>query len=269
MLTILQGDWIERLRELPEASVQCCVTSPPYDDLRTYGQGDNLSDWDFPDGSAELSRVMEPGGTICWVVGSQVINGSESLSPFVQAAGFVEECGLRLHDTMIWEKTHVATPCATRYHQMFEYIFVFTKGKQKTFNPIEDRKNLWAGAEPFSYNSKRQQDGSIVKTRDADARGAIREYGRRSNIWKGNSAAQENPCTTLPHPAMMPKWLVRDLILSFSNPGDTVLDPFGGSGTTGMVALELGRKATLIELNPDYVKLIEQRCRVTPGLQLA
>jgi DNA modification methylase len=90
----------------------------------------------------------------------------------------------------------------------------------------------------------------------------------RGNVWKGKTRGQEEMCCKLPHPAMMPRWLVRDLILSWSNPGDTLLDPFGGSGTTGQVALELGRSATLIELNPDYVKMIEARTNVTPGLSL-
>jgi len=70
------------------------------------------------------------------------------------------------------------------------------------------------------------------------------------------------------HFATFPPDLIKPCILAGTKPGDVVLDPFGGSGTTGMVALELGRKAILCELNPEYVKLAEQRCRVTPGLPL-
>ena len=71
------------------------------------------------------------------------------------------------------------------------------------------------------------------------------------------------------HFATFPPDLIKPCVLAGSKPGDTIIDPFGGSGTTGMVALELGRKAILIELNPDYVKLAESRCFVTPGLALA
>lgn len=267
LLTILCGDSAAQLRTLEAGSVQLVVTSPPYDNARTYGSA--AFEWNFEAVAVELHRVLEDGGTLCWNVGDMVVDGSETLTSFRQALYFKDKCGFLLHDTMIWEKTHVATPCSNRYHQMFEYVFVFTKGKQKTFNAIEDRKNLWAGAEPFSYNSKRQQDGTIIKTRDADGRGSIREYGRRSNVWKGNSAAQETPCATLPHPAMMPKWLARDLILSFSNAGDTVCDPFLGSGTTAIEAIQTGRKAIGIDKNPEYVALARNRCaQATPGFAL-
>ena len=265
-IKILQGDSVEMLKAIPDASVHLVVTSPPYDSLRSYGG--NLK-WDFEGTALELFRVLVPGGAVCWNVNDSVVDGSETLTSCDQKSFFHRKAGFCIHDTMIWEKTHVACPDSTRYHQMFEYVFVLSKGKPSTFNRISDRRNKWAGATPFSYNSKRLVNGDIKRTREVDDRGAIAEFGSRSNVWKGNSRAQEEPCVTLPQPAMMPKWLVRDLILSWSNIGDTVLDPFAGSGTTGRMAFENNRNAILIEINPDYIPIIEQQIsNVTPDLIL-
>lgn len=264
MLTIIQGDWEERLKDIPDCSIDLTVTSPPYDDARTYGG----HKWEFEHGAIELFRVMKPGGVVCWNVNDMVKDGSETLTSCKQKIFFVEQCGFRIHDTMIWEKTHVACPDSTRYHQMFEYVFILSKGKPKTFNRIADRPNKWAGSTPFSYNSKRLANGAIKKTREVEGRGKISDMGSRSNVWKGNSRAQEEPCHTLEHPAMMPKWIVRDMILSWSNPDDVVLDPMAGSGTVPYQAIATGRRAIAIEINTDYIPLIESACRVTPGLQL-
>lgn len=261
MLSILSGDALEKLRELPDESVQCCVTSPPYDNLRTYGG----FTWDFEATAKELYRVMCGGGIVCWNVNDSVVDGSETLTSCKQKIFFREACGFRVHDTMIYEKMNFPFPASTRYHQIFEYVFVLSKGEPRCFNPIKDRKNLTAGETTWGQNTQRQTNGQMYKALQRFSE----EFGMRTNIWKGRTAGQENPCKEIEHPATMPEWLAHDLVLSWSNTGDTVLDPFAGSGTTGRVALELGRRAVLIELNPDYVKLIEQRCNVTLGLPLA
>lgn len=262
LLTVLEGDSAEIMKSLADESVDLVVTSPPYDGLRTYG---GVLDWDFEATARQIDRVLKPGGVCCWNVNDATVDGSETLTSCDQKIFFNRTLGLLIHDTMIWKKVHVAAPNPRLYHQMFEYIFVLSKGRAKTFNPIEDRPNKYGGKSPFSFNSKRQVDGSIKKTRE---RGICADMGRRANVWEGNSRAQENPCAPLPHPAMMPAWLARDLIISFSNTGDTVLDPFGGSGTTGKEAIGLGRKAILCEKNTDFLKLIREQCDVTPGLQL-
>lgn len=259
---MVTGDAFEQLRLLPDESVQCCVTSPPYDNLREYGG----HSWDFEGIARELTRVMCLGGVICWNVGDSVVDGSETLSSFRQALFFKDSCGLRVHDTMIYHKSNFGHPERVRYHQLFEYVFVLTKGAPHCFNPLIDKRNVWQGTGTFGRNTVREADGTMSER----TRNVISEYGMRGNVWSGKTAGQEGQlCKGSEHPAPMPEWLARDLVLSWSNVGDTVLDPFGGSGTTGMVAIELGRKAVLIELNPDYVKLIHQRCDVTPGLALS
>ncbi len=259
---IMQGDWIEQLNTLPDESVQCCVTSPPYDSLRTYGG----FSWDFQAGAQHLYRVMCDGGIMCWNVNDSVVNGSETLNSFRQAIYFKDVCHFNVHDTMIYEKSNGSKPDPTRYNPCMEYIFILSKGKPRCFNPIKDKKNVTAGKPCFGIHTMREKDGRMT---DRKERKVAAEYGTRSNVWKGLTRGQEDAGLNLPHPAMMPSWLARDLILSWSNTGDTVLDPLAGSGTTGVAALELGRKAILIESNPDYVKLIEARTNVTPGFQMA
>lgn len=261
-LTILCGDALEKLRELPDESVQCCVTSPPYDDLRTYGK----FSWDFEGIALELYRVMETGGVVCWNIGDSVVDGSEALTSSKQKIFFREKCKFRIHDTMIYEKLNFSHPERIRYHQIFEYIFILSKGAPQTFNALRDKKNSTAGCVGnLGVNTFTERDGS----KSERSKKITAEFGMRTNVWRGKTRGQEEMCQVMTHPALMPKWLAHDLILSWSNPGNTVLDPFAGSGTTGVEALELGRKAILIELNPKYVTLIEQRTDVTPGLALA
>lgn len=262
-LIILEGDAVENLRTLETGSVHCVVTSPPYDALRTYGG----FTWDFEATAKELYRVMCDGGIVCWNVNDSVVDGSETLTSAKQKIFFREACGFRIHDTMIYAHSGNINSDATRYTQSFEYVFILSKGKPRTFNPICDKKNIWAGVSPFGTKTKREANGDLTNR----ATYVTPDFSMRENIWRGKTASQEGqPCTNgHKHPAVMPEWLAHDLVLSWSNVGDTILDPFGGSGTTGKQALELGRKAILIELNPAYCELMRERTNVTPGLALA
>lgn len=257
-LEIKVGDCAECLKSFQDGSVDIFVTSPPYDSLRAYGG----HGWDFEGLAHEMFRTLKPGGVACWNVGDSVVDGSESLTSFKQAIYFKDVVGFRVHDTMIYEKSNGSKPDATRYNPCAEYIFVLTKGKIATFNPIRDKKNVTAGKPCFGNHTMRERDGSMSVRKD---RKIAAEYGIRSNIWKGNTRGQEDVGKNLDHPAMMPKWLARDLILSYSNPGDLVADPMAGSGTTGAAAISTGRRAWLCEVNPEYIPIIEQSCDVTPG----
>lgn len=261
MIEIHQGDWVERLRELPDDSVDLTVTSPPYDDLRTYGG----HKWDFASGALQLFRVTKPGGVVCWNVGDATIKGTETLTSFRQAIYFKDVCGFFVHDTMIYMKSNGSKPNPRRYNQVMEYIFIFSKGVPSTVNLIRDKPNVTAGKSVFGKHTMREKDGSMTLRKN---RIVAAEFGVRGNVWLGNTRGQEDVCQALPHPAMMPKWLARDLVLSFSNPGDTVLDPMAGSGTTGMAAIETGRNTILFENNPDYIPVIQQSCNITPGFKL-
>lgn len=253
------GDSVRVLPTLEASSVQCCVTSPPYDDLRTYGGIKSFTFDDFCIVAKELYRVLCDGGILCWNVGDSVVDGSETLTSSKQKIFFREQCGFRVHDTMIYEKVNFGHPEKSRYHQLFEYVFILSKGEPRCFNPIKDKRNIYAGTGTWGKNTVRERDGTMTER----PRNLISEFGMRGNVWRGKTSGQEHGSIESVHPALMPHWLARDLIESWSNPGDLIIDPFFGSGTTGKAADLLGRQWLGIELNPEYAKLAETRTRQT------
>jgi len=238
------------LKQLDDCSIDLTVTSPPYDNLRTY----NGFSFDFETIAKELYRVTKQGGVVVWIVADQTIEGNESGTSFRQAL-FFKETGFNLNDTMIWSK-----PCFTavgaltaRYAQTFEYMFVFTKGKICTVNLIRDRKNKWAGH--VHTGTTRERNG---ETRSASTRGKIlADYGPRFNVWEMSSCRQSE-CNG-DHPAPFPEQLALDHITSWSNEGDIVLDPFMGSGTTAKAALLLRRKFIGFEISKEYCDMANKR----------
>lgn len=136
--TIIEGDAAKILKEnIPDNSIDLVVTSPPYDNLRKYnGSGEGWNREKFKEIANELSRVLKQGGVIVWNVNDKIENGTKTGTSFRQALYFME-LGLNLNDTMIWRKTN---PCPQvrqpRYNQVFEYMFIFSKGKPKAFNPL-------------------------------------------------------------------------------------------------------------------------------------
>lgn len=246
---VYQMDCVEGMRLLPDESIDLTVTSPPYDNLRTY----KGFSFDFERVARELYRLTKQGGVVVWIVNDATLNGSETCTSFKQVLYFKEQCGFKLHDTMIWNKGAFSAVGAlqTRYAPVFDYMFVFTKGKIKTFNPINDRKNKHAGKK--HGGTIRNPDGSLK--RKSTEGNVIKDYGRRFNIWnipphrvKGNK-----------HPAMFPVALARDHIISWSNQGDIVLDPFIGSGTTAVAAKKLNRHFIGFEIAEEYVRIANQR----------
>jgi site-specific DNA-methyltransferase (adenine-specific) len=165
------------------------------------------------------------------------------------------ECGFRLHDTMIWNKRGFSAvgALATRYAPVFEYMFVWSKGKPKTFNPIKDRPNKHAGS--AVHGTIRQPDGSVKPVAGEGVK-RIAKHGQRFNVW--DMPAEMSNKKRL-HPAPFPEHIARDHILSWSAKGDTVLDPFMGSGTTGKMAKQLGRHFVGIELDPEYMAIAKER----------
>lgn len=267
--TIINGDATEVMRnKIEDESIDLVVTSPPYDNLRSYNKKiqkktkkkyNNYS-FDFENIARELYRVMKKGGVVVWVVGDATIDKSETGSSFRQALFFMS-LGFKLHDTMIYEKNGPSFPArrdSKRYSQVFEYMFVLSKdGPPKTANLLCDKKNNWAGYKNFGKASYRNKDGELIQREQK----VIPKYSPRFNIWKYNTG--KNYSTTdkeaFKHPAIFPEELAEDHILTWSNKGDIVLDPFAGSGTTLKMASLNDRKYIGIEIVEEYYKLAIKR----------
>jgi len=247
---IYNENCLDTMLRMPDNFIDLTVTSPPYDNLRDY----NGYSFPFEEIAKELFRVTKQGGVVVWIVGDATINGSETGTSFRQALYF-KEIGFNLHDTMIYEKAGMSMPSSNRYHQVMEYMFVFSKGKPKTFNGLKDRKNRWTSS--FGNSSTRQKNGELEK------KGKIEfdEYGMRFNIWRYANGAGfgQNDDIAYLHPATFPENLCGDHILSWSNEGDLVYDCFGGSGTTAKMAHKLKRNWILSEISSEYVQIAKKR----------
>lgn len=254
---LVLGDCLEKLKEIPDESIDLVVTSPPYDNLRSYNGTNDWSFEKFKGIAQDIARSLKHGGVIVWVVNDATIKGSETGSSFRQALHFKDECGLNIHDTMIWQKDSCAFPEQTRYYPLFEYMFVFSKGSPKTFNPLRDRKNKWAGVKRIHREYDRRKGDEYYKRTGSEY--TVPEYATRYNIWNYPVGAGKSTKDKVSHPAIFPEKLAEEHILSWSNPGDVVLDPFMGSGTTGKMAIKNKRKFIGIEREPSYMEISEKR----------
>ena len=250
---IYNMECVQGMKLLDDCSVDLTVTSPPYDNLRSY----KGFEFDFESVAKELYRVTKQGGVVVWIVGDATVKGSETGTSFKQALYF-KEIGFNLHDTMIYAKNGGLPINCQRYNPSFEYMFIFTKGKVKTFNPllIECRQ-----AGKTSTGTQRQKNGTLkIKT----------GYGKptKNNKTKDNVWIYEigfNKTTkdkiAFQHPAIFPEQLAQDHITSWSNENDLVLDCFMGSGTIAKMAKANNRQYIGFELSEEYCQIAEQRLR--------
>jgi DNA modification methylase len=254
-ITLLRGDSAQVLKTLPAASIDLTVTSPPYDNLRTYK---GTFKFDFDTIAQELYRVTKPGGVVVWVVGDATINGSETGTSFRQALYF-KEIGFNLHDTMIFQRAGAPSVdvMLNRYYQHFEYMFILSNGKPATCNFLTDKK-LWVDHRKNDMGQRGKNGIHVGGAEHSDRPDKI-----KGNIWKYNNGGGHVHTENyyIDHPAMFPEALARDHILSWSNPGDTVLDPFLGSGTTLKMAVIYDRHGIGIELEPEYMAIAERRIK--------
>lgn len=231
------------------------VTSPPYDDLRNYGG----TRFDFESMARVCIDALREGGVMVWVVADGVNpDGGETLSSMRQAIRF-QELGLRMHDTMIYEKVCPSNPTPVRYQQVWDYMFVLSKGKPKAVNLLRDKPCKTAGRVDRNTKPGRERDGRKTGGEKTWVR---QPFACRGNVWLyhvGGVHTAPDMHGAYEHPALMPYAMARDHIMSWSNPGDVVLDPMAGGGTTLRVAKTLGRRAIGVEIHEPYVRLIERR----------
>lgn len=252
--TIYGEDCLHTMKRMPNAMVDLVVTSPPYDDMRAYG-GNGFNG--FERIAAELYRVVKKGGVVVWVIGDQTKRGNESGTSFTHALYF-KEIGFNLFDTMIYLKPpRGAVGNNKTYWQTFEYMFVLSRGMPKTINLLKDRQNK--DSREGDNGTKRLHNGDLKKLR----RGGYEKMGRRTNVWQYNTGNGHSTSDGFAHehPAIFPERLAEDHILSWSNPGDLVYDPFLGSGTTAKMALLHGRDWLGSEINNEYYKVARNRIK--------
>jgi len=237
---------------LDEKSIDLTVTSPPYDNLRTY----NGFTWDFENVAKQLFRITKDGGVVVWVSGDATIKYNETGTSFRQALYF-KEIGFNLYDTIIYDKNGFRFPHSGMYHQVFEYMFILSKGKPKTINLIEDRECQWGDS--HSAHWKREINGELTIRKGYNAEKG--RLGRRYNIWRYSGANQKSKDDqeTIKHPAKFPEQLARDHILSWSSENDLVLDPFVGSGTSAKMSKLLKRNYIGFEISQEYVDIANKR----------
>ena len=249
-VTLHLGDSAKVLENISDNSIDLIVTSPPYDNLRKY----KGYTFDFEKIAKELFRVIKDGGVMVWVVSDQTVNGSESGTSFKQAL-FFKEIGFNLHDTMIYAKTNPIPQNHNRYEQCFEYMFVLSKGKPKTFNPL--RQPTKNAGKTFNWGNRKTvlDENQCRRHKETDIR-VCNDSKIRNNIFYYSVGGGKSG-----HPAVFPYQLAEDHILSWSNEGDIILDPFMGSGTTGVAALNNNRKFIGIEINEEYFNSCTNRLK--------
>lgn len=251
---------LDTMKLMKDNFIDLTVTSPPYDNLRDY----KGYSFDFESIAKELYRVTKKGGVLVWIVGDSHLKGGESLTSFKQAL-FFQSIGFLVHDTIIYRKNNFSVPFPDKYHQVFEYMFILSKGKKKTFNPLIDRKNKKAGKNG-GVQSITEKDGTKSKRKAK----IIKEYGKRHNVWEYNTGMGHSTKQkfVFKHPAIFPEKLANDHIISWSNEGDLVYDPFMGSGTTAKMSIINKRNWIGSEMSAEYCDIIRERLADQPQTSL-
>lgn len=251
--SIIEGNCVEVMKQFDNNVIDLTLTSPPYDNLRTY----KGYIFPFEEIAQELFRITKDGGVVVWVVNDATVKGSETGTSFKQALYF-KEIGFNLHDTMIFQKTNpIPQIYRKRYNGIFEYMFVFSKGKVKTHNPIMvdclHAGLKLKGTTYKNYSKGEQKRGKLAKP--------VKKQKIKGNIWEYVVGKKAEDQKAKGHPAPFPCALARDHIKSWTNKGDLVLDPMSGSGTTALSALELGRNYIGIDMSTEYCELAKQRIK--------
>jgi site-specific DNA-methyltransferase (adenine-specific) len=241
---------LDTMAKMPDNFVDLVITSPPYDNLRDY-KGYSFP---FENIAKEIFRVMKDGGVVVWVVGDKIKDGNKSLSSFKQSL-FFQEIGFNVHDVMIYQKKNTPFMRSNAYTNCYEFMFIFSKGKPKTFNPLKT-KTIRNGIEKLVANKK--SDGLNKKVV-----GELKKEKTLINIWNYavGLGGSTNDKIAFEHTAIFPEKLAQDHIISWSNEGDLIYDPFMGSGTTAKMAHIYKRNWIGSEISKEYVDIANKRLK--------
>ena len=246
------SDCVAGMRTLPDACVPLTVTSPPYDNLRKYGE----HEFDFEAVARELWRVTIPAGVVVWVVQDAIVDGSETGTTCRQQL-FFSELGFRVHNRIVMVNDGNRWPGKTRYGGSHEIALVLSKDKPRTVNLLRDAPNKHGGR--LKTFVRRNWEGKTELTGPKSY--PVATWGVRGNVWvyaRGFNQSSKDK-RDFAHPALMPEAMAEDLIVSFSKPGELVLDPFAGAGTTAKMALLNHRRYLGFEIHEPYFEIAQRR----------
>lgn len=251
---IFNEDCLKTMSRMPNDFIDLTLTSPPYDNLRDY---EDYTSFDFINIAKELYRITKNGGIVVWIVGDSVVKKSKTLTSFKQALEF-KEIGFNIHDVMIYQKNAYPFPPVNRYFQVFEYMFVLSKGTPKTAN-IQMQKTI-TPKKKDRKSTTRNKDGSLSLMKYEKGK----EMRKMDNIWKINTGymCSSKDKIAFKHPAIFPEELAERHILSWSNENDLIYDPFMGSGTTAKMAILNNRKFIGSEISEEYCKIANERLKL-------
>ena len=263
---IYLGDSLELIKQLPDNFIDLVITSPPYSDVKSYGQDvsvlhpDHFAEW-LLQYNNEVFRVLKTTGSFILNINDKIINKQRHIYVMDYTVRSVKETQLKLYDTYIWHKQScLPNSSEKRLNNDIEYIFHFVKDPEKVKWNMDDVR------EPYTESSLNRIK-SQLKTYETD------ETGKK--ISKGSKMCTLNPAGRVPsvvfrfqnnqvsrgnaHPAPFAVELVSWFIKALTDKDDTVLDIFLGSGTTAEAALLLGRKFIGFEINENYIKMAQDR----------
>ena len=248
-LLLYQGDCRDLLNAMEPASVQLVVTSPPYNLGKPYEVNLDIDEYvrQQQETVAGCVRVLRDGGSIRWQVGNYVNRGKVVPLDILLYPLFAEH-GLSLRNRIVWSFGH-GLHASKRFSGRYEVILWFSKGDEYTFN-------LDAVRVPQKYPGKRYFKGPNKGKLSGNPPGK-----NPTDVWEIPNV-KSNHVEKTEHPCQFPIELVERLVLALTEPGDIVLDPFLGSGTTCLAALAHGRKAVGAEILPDYCDLAAERIRL-------
>jgi site-specific DNA-methyltransferase (adenine-specific) len=263
---VILGDCLEMLKKIPDNHVDLIVTSPPYSDQRnsTYGgiKADKYVEWFLPI-TAELLRVLKPTGTFILNIKEKVSDG-ERHTYILELILEMRKQGWLWTEEFIWHKRNCYPgKWPNRFRDAWERLLQFNKDKK--FNMYQENVMVPVG----DWAKTRLKNLSETdKTRDTSKVGS--GFGKNISNWIGRDMAYPSNVLHLAtessnkkHSATFPKELPRWFIKLFTKPGDIVLDPFLGSGTTGVVAKEMARNSIGIEILKEYYDIAKENIENT------
>ena len=263
--SIYCNDAADTMGGWPENSVDLSIFSPPYDDIRTYGQ-DEPNKVDLHQIGLAAYRVTKPGGIVAMVIQDQTKDFAKSLTSFRTTVDWADNIGFRLFECVIYNRP--GKPGAwwnQRFRVDHEYIMIFLKGERpKYFNkeplkiPAKYAGHVWSG-------TQRLTNGKLIPIERTEQK----KLKCPGTVWTmGASTTERNPLKTK-HPAPFPDKLAENLILCFSQPGELVVDFMCGSGTTLRMAQKHGRDFIGVDNSLEYCKLSQQMLELESNRQNA